>query len=1069
MKKSAKRLTAIALGGVLAFSVAAFSACSGGGEKDYEYLPEDNSAATSAELEALADYQVFYKPDGGRVGDVMPYYEDGVYYLYYLRDGGGSSSHPAYMVSTTDFVNYTDYGEILPAGASNAEDSMIGTGSILKHGSDYLFFYTGHPSSGAEVILLAKSATVSDFEKQDGFRIAPSDYGFENDFRDPDVTFNEETGKFDCLVSTRKDGKAVIALFHFSEDLSVVEYGGIVYEDTHGFNVLECPTLFELGGKWYLTYSAQDLSLSGSTNDTANNSLAQTGGKGSMYYLVGENREGPFREMEDPMLDSRVYYAGKVAKGSETMLVGWAAERNSNMGYQYEWGGNLVAHTVSQNEDGSLSLSYPDAYADYFNLKLPLIAEDTLSFVASSGSFSDLANEVSEYRLSMRVSFTADTESFGLVFGLQSDLDNVVKVTIDPVVGKIKAQYGSNGEMASRYIALAADTEYALDLFVEGSNYVLYINGTPFTFKARNTGNKKIAAFANGGVVTMADIAMFAPAGEIFSGSFSLAAGESKTVSLTADAASYLSGYADLYADGEVTAEVLYGEKVVDSVAGSGHLDLFAYTKAKEGKQLTVRVTAKSAVTVYGFLQASQSYYIPVREQVFSGESENKGTRMTAAEGQTGYLSFSAIAAQSSVSDEGRLILTKNGEEIASVGVSGGYARLSGSVYVNAGDVLSASIDYDGQTVPYTCSLQVYSGASVESNLAVHGSDRIYSHDLGVEIESGRIDNATVAGSFGEQGTGGFVYTYGTAIDEMKALTTFNTNYEFSWDYRYTQTSVSSDIEVKADWMKTGAHNMTGVTYVAAQTGTITVTLRVKPTEASGGFILVQLYQNRFRLKEAIVAADWDWQTYQATVNVEAGDQIIFGMKNVGYYSDSGAAAANYQFEITSNSETSEIANFSNDFSLENNPNRNWQYGSVAYAWDTSKTFSNGSESFTFTQATAKTADAWIADNVEIKAGWINSGANAAIAYTFANGGYTKFHMWLKGSQEGSRFSVRYAVIGSDGTVRKWEFYNANAREWNLDVDLSVQAGDTIYIMFFNETTTEGSFPQADFKITFAQ
>ena len=267
--------------------------------------------------------------------------------------------------------------------------------------------------------MLATSDSVTGFEKSDTFSVAPSTYGFENDFRDPEVSFNEETGKFDCIVSTRKGGVAVLALFHFSEDLTKVEYGGILYEDTHGINVLECPSRFEMGGKWYTTYSAQDLSLGDSTGDAANDSLILTGRKVRLYYLVSESAEGTYREPEDPMLDSAVYYAGKVAAGQETMLVGWAAERSSNLGYAYEWGGNLEAHTVTQNQDGSLALSYPDGYAEHFNMKLPLLSEDSISLVASTGSFTDLADEVQEYRLSMNVSFTADTQSFGLVFGLR--------------------------------------------------------------------------------------------------------------------------------------------------------------------------------------------------------------------------------------------------------------------------------------------------------------------------------------------------------------------------------------------------------------------------------------------------------------------------------------------------------------------------------------------------------------------------------------------------------------------------------------------------------------------------
>ena len=1083
-----RRWTACLCAFAFALPALLFSACGSGGDTDFDYVREDLSETGSAELEALADYQVFYKPDGGRVGDVMPYYEDGVYYLYYLRDGGGSSAHPAYMVSTTDFVNYIDYGEVLPEGDSNAVDAMIGTGCILKHNDVYYFFYTGHPEEAPEQILVATSPNVTDFEKQESFAIAPSDYGFEtNDFRDPEVSFNEETGRFDCIVSTRQNGKAVLALFTFSEDLSEVRYEGILYEDGHGFNVLECPTRFQLGDRWYITYSAQDLSLDGKTNDTNNDQIALTGDKGNVYYLVAEQKDGPYREMEDPALDSVVFYAGKVAKGSETMLVGWSAERNEKYGYAYAWGGNLEAHVIVQNPDGSLSLTYPAGYAEHFDMRLPLllteedeggetVSADSYEFIASSGTLVDLANEVQEYRLSMDITFDEGTSLFGLAFALGVDLNDTVRVTFDPVMGKIKAQYDRAGEMAARYVSLEANKTFHIDLFVEGSNYVLYCNGTAFTFKVRGSGGRNIAMFADGGSVTMANIAMFAPSGEHYSGKLSLAAGESKTVSVSAASAAYLRGTAELYAAQPVTVEILSGDEVLDSTSGTGYLSLDGYRAAAKGDTLSVRVTAQSDAAIYGFIGASQSYYVPVAAKLLSRVSENRGASVTVGAGQAGCVSVYAIAAQSGSSDSGRLVLTKNGTPVADTVVSGGYARLNVAIEADADDVLAAGIDFDGAAVSYSCSIAVYAGAAVESNLAVTGADRPYTHDLGVALSGDRSDNVNVQESFGAQGTNGFVYTYGAAIDEMRALTEYDTNFEESYNYRYTQSDAASAIEVKADWMKTGSYYMTGVTYIAAQSGELNIELRVKPNSATGGFILVQLYHNRNRLREAIVAAGWDWQTYTCTVNVEAGDEIIFGMKNAPYSSAGDAADVNYSFAVSTPHEVQTIADFVADFSTENNPNNGWSYGSALYDWNGNNAIkdSAGSESFTFTKSKTKNGggDGWTAYGVEIKAGWLSSNEKAAISYTFAASGSATFEMNVNGVQENTRLSVRYILVGADQTAKVWVFKDGKAaKDWSIAERLPVSAGDTLYIIFFNEATSveDGYYPQANFTIQLKQ
>ena len=64
--------------------------------------PEDekdfSSLRTPGSQEAAYDYRLFFLPevDGTSqpyVGDPMPFYEDGVYYMYYLKEAGDSYNH----------------------------------------------------------------------------------------------------------------------------------------------------------------------------------------------------------------------------------------------------------------------------------------------------------------------------------------------------------------------------------------------------------------------------------------------------------------------------------------------------------------------------------------------------------------------------------------------------------------------------------------------------------------------------------------------------------------------------------------------------------------------------------------------------------------------------------------------------------------------------------------------------------------------------------------------------------------------------------------------------------------
>src|SRR5690349_24567887 len=62
----------------------------------------------------------FYRLPNAWVGDFIPSYDNGVFQLLYLVDWRDKQNHgeciPWYRVSTSDFVNFTDHGEIVPCG-----------------------------------------------------------------------------------------------------------------------------------------------------------------------------------------------------------------------------------------------------------------------------------------------------------------------------------------------------------------------------------------------------------------------------------------------------------------------------------------------------------------------------------------------------------------------------------------------------------------------------------------------------------------------------------------------------------------------------------------------------------------------------------------------------------------------------------------------------------------------------------------------------------------------------------------------------------------------------------------
>ncbi|MGN0804986.1 MAG: hypothetical protein ACI4MS_06355 [Candidatus Coproplasma sp.] len=153
------------------------------------------------------------------------------------------------------------------------------------------------------------------------------------------------------------------------------------------------------------------------------------------------------------------------------------------------------------------------------------------------------------------------------------------------------------------------------------------------------------------------------------------------------------------------------------------------------------------------------------------------------------------------------------------------------------------------------------------------------------------------------------------------------------------------------------------------------------------------------------------------------------------------------------------FADFANEFSIENNPNGAWTYGGVEYQWGTN-------EDFKFTKAESKTSDAWIADGVEIKAGWINANAFTAIAYTVTKDTDITAIINIAGGTENTRLALRIGVKNSEGTIySNPAFYGMSSNTLSVIQTCSLNAGDTIYFIFSNEGTVDGAWPQAALSI----
>ena len=433
------------------------------------------------------------------IGDCMPYYEDGVYYIYYLKEGGDSYHHSIYLLTTTDFITYEEYDDpVLTAGDAPAQDDWIGTGSLVKVDETYYLFYTGHTDSDAfeygETIMLATGSDPFSFKKVDGWEITPDpSLGQKRDFRDPQVYYDEEQDAFCFTVTASQDGIARILKYTVSQDLTDISYDGIVFTDPIGkvYN-LECSDTFQIGDTWYLTYSAQDDVL---------------------WYASSDEPYGPFSEPKP--LDGPLFYAAKhVENGSDAYMVGWARRSRSAKDTRNvnAWAGNLLVQQMQQLEDGSLVLEPVDAVTKLYDTSCPLSSDAAEQIISSNDTevYQEIFTSLDNFMLKGTFCFEQEGD-FGLAFGFGDSEEDYKYITLSPDDQKMYLQFrGGETTPAQAQAPLHAGKASSFTYIQEDSVGVFYIDDeTAFTVRLYGTAGKPVFLFARDNQVSFTDLALY--------------------------------------------------------------------------------------------------------------------------------------------------------------------------------------------------------------------------------------------------------------------------------------------------------------------------------------------------------------------------------------------------------------------------------------------------------------------------------------------------------------------------------------------------------------------------------
>lgn len=309
---------------------------------------------------------MFYKPKDAFLGDVIPYFHNGTYYLYYLNDYRGKDGKIGVswnLITTKDFVNFTDHGVMIEAGEKDEQDLFAFTGSIIEKDNKFYCFYTGHnpnffPSETKpqQAVLLATSDDLLHWKKQDFYLRSPS-FLEPHDFRDPFVFYEPESKTYKMLLaarntygSYRRRGVTAIAT---SKDLLTWEVEKNHFYDPHNFYTHECPDLFKIGDYWYLVFS-------------------EFSDRVATRYRISKSWNGPWITPVNDVFDSKLFYAAKtVGDGKRRFAFGWnPTSENFKDNRLWQWGGTLTVHEIYQKDNGELGSKIPhEVLETFFNKK----------------------------------------------------------------------------------------------------------------------------------------------------------------------------------------------------------------------------------------------------------------------------------------------------------------------------------------------------------------------------------------------------------------------------------------------------------------------------------------------------------------------------------------------------------------------------------------------------------------------------------------------------------------------------------------------------------------------------
>ena len=475
----------------------------------------------------------FLTPPDGWVGDLIPWQEDGVFWLYYLHDvrttpkpGTGWN-----LLRTTDLVSFEQVGPSLAAGSADDADFNAYTGSIVVADGTHHLYYTGQNprrlgDDGRALQLVMHATSV------DGMRTwqrhpehtfgAPE--GLESgDWRDPFVFRDEEAGIWRMLVAARHDSGPERRRGTIAQCVSTDLENWVAVEpfwDPRRYIAHECPEVFEWNGWWYLVFS--EFSDAFTTR-----------------YRMSRSLHGPWVVPSHDSIDGRAFYAAKTAeREGRRFFFGWIATREDERDSgAWQWAGTLSTLEARQEADGTLAFGFADETLDLFDHELPMALTSLTGGAELPGTLTAAGKHVvalsdveapASFHAQFRLQTLDEITECGVILCANEDADRGYVVRLEPARGRMvfdrwpRQVTGGEQWQISGDVPFEVELErpcelkmgsHVIDVVVEGDICVVNLDrSVSLSTRIYDFGRGRIGFFATEGDVVVESFRLAAPA-----------------------------------------------------------------------------------------------------------------------------------------------------------------------------------------------------------------------------------------------------------------------------------------------------------------------------------------------------------------------------------------------------------------------------------------------------------------------------------------------------------------------------------------------------------------------------